>query len=308
MKELEMQNLTYGDERDERETPELLELYEAVCRYPKEDYQTLLERKKSAVFLYHLADMRSHLLEWFPFSGTERILELGAKAGALTGLFAKRGAWVDALEPSEILAECNARRNGEFSNLRIFAGYLECAVRQWEALKTESYDVVVLAGSLTDASGLMGRTAAQEEVLKLALQYLKPGGQLILAIENRMGLKYWAGCLDEATNTYFGGIEGNRGKNAKGGRTKRELEELLAETGLKEYRFYYPYPDAQFPTMIYSDEYLPKEGELRTNLRNYDADRYLFFDERKVYDTLLRENRYPLYANAFLVTAVKGRN
>lgn len=308
MEEMAIRNIIYGTKRDEKETPELLELYEAVRKYPKEAYQGLLEQKKSALFLYHLASMRSHLLEWFPFQGKEHILELGAGAGALTGLLAARGASVDALEPSEIFAKCNAKRNESVSNLRIFAGYLEGAMRQWDALKAESYDVVVLAGCLTDPSYLMGRAASQAEVLKLALQFLKPGGMLILSIENRMGLKYWAGCRDEATGTYFGGIEGNRREAASGGRTKQELEELLEEAGLTEYRFYYPYPDAQFPTMIYSDEYLPKEGELRTNLRNYDADRYLLFDERKVYDTLLRENRYPQYANAFLVTAAKGRN
>lgn len=300
--------IRYGKKRDERETPELLELYEAVCKYPKEAYQAVLEQKKSALFLYHLASMRTHLLEWFPFQGEEHILELGAGAGALTGLLAERGASVDALEPSEILAKCNAKRNESASNLGIFAGYLEDAMRQWDALKTESYDVVVLADSLTNPSDLMGRTASQAEVLKLALQFLKPGGQLILSMENRMGLKYWAGCRDEATGTYFGGIEGSRGEAQSGGRTKRELEELLETAGLREYRFYYPYPDAQFPTMIFSDEYLPKAGELRTNVRNYNADRYLLFDERKVYDTLLREDRYPQYANAFLVTAAKGRN
>lgn len=307
MEELQSRNITYGNVRDEKETSELWKLYEAVCNYPKEAYHDLLVEKKSAVFLYHLAAMRRQLLEWFSFQGTERILELGAGAGALTELLAERGFLVDAVEPSEILAKCNAKRNASSSNLRIFAGCLECAHKEWEVLEEGSYDMVVLANSLTDASYLMGRAATQAEVLNLALRYLKQGGQLILSIENRMGLKYWAGCKDGATGTYFGGIEGEKDKTLASGRTKRELEELLCDAGLREYRFYYPYPDAQFPTMIYSDEYLPKEGELRTNLRNYDADRYLLFDERKVFDTLLRENRYPEYANAFLVIAAKGK-
>lgn len=308
MEDLQSRNITYGNVRDKKKTPELLELYETVCNYPKEAYHGLLEKKKSALFLYHLASMRRQLLEWFPFQGTERILELGAGAGALTELLTERGFSVDAVEPSEILAECNARRNASVSNLRIFAGCLECAHKQWEVFEEESYDVLVLADSLTDASYLMGRDAAQTEVLKLALRYLKRGGQLILSMENRMGLKYWAGCKDEAAGTYFGGIEGKSDRTMASGRTQQELKELLSDVGLREYRFYYPYPDAQFPTMIYSDEYLPKAGELRTNIRNYDADRYLLFDECKVYDTLLREKRYPAYANAFLVIAAKGKD
>ena len=47
-------------------------------------------------------------------------------------------------------------------------------------------------------------------------------------------------------------------------------------------------------TMIYSDRYLPKVGELSNNLRNFDRDRMLLFDEKKVFDMLIREELFPL--------------
>ena len=53
----------------------------------------------------------------------------------------------------------------------------------------------------------------------------------------------------------------------------------MKECGVEKYHFYYPYPDYKFPTTIFSDKHLPKKGELSNNLRNYDMDRMLLFDE-----------------------------
>lgn len=36
---------------------------------------------------------------------------------------------------------------------------------------------------------------------------------------------------------------------------------------------------------IYSDEYLPKTDELTMNIRNFDRDRYVMFDEEKAFGT-----------------------
>ena len=55
-----------------------------------------------------------------------------------------------------------------------------------------------------------------------------------------------------------------------------------------KFKFYYPYPDYKFPAVIYSDEYLPKPGELRKNQRNFDADRITLFDEGKAFDGILK--------------------
>ena len=61
------------------------------------------------------------------------------------------------------------------------------------------------------------------------------------------------------------------------------------------------YPDYKFMTTLYSDRYLPKVGELSNNLRNFDRDRMLLFDEKKVFDMLIREGLFEQYSNSFLV-------
>ena len=40
-------------------------------------------------------------------------------------------------------------------------------------------------------------------------------------------------------------------------------------------------------TTIYSDRYLPKKGELSNNLRNFDRERVLLFDEKQVFDEII---------------------
>ena len=37
-------------------------------------------------------------------------------------------------------------------------------------------------------------------------RHLKKGGRIVIAIENRLGLKYFAGCAEDHLGTYFSGI------------------------------------------------------------------------------------------------------
>ena len=66
-------------------------------------------------------------------------------------------------------------------------------------------------------------------------------------------------------------------------------------------KFFYPYPDYKLPSVIYSDDYLPKVGELNNNKNNFDADRIITFDESKVFDTVIREGEFSNYSNSFLL-------
>ena len=132
-------------------------------------------------------------------------------------------------------------------------------------------------------------------------KHLKPGGKIVIAIENRLGLKYWAGCTEDHVGTYFEGIEGY--PNTTGVKTfsKKELEEIFEATGNWNVDFYYPYPDYKLPMTIYSDSYLPKTGELSNNRYNYDRERMQLFDETRVYDGLIHNGLFQEFSNSFLV-------
>ena len=57
------------------------------------------------------------------------------------------------------------------------------------------------------------------------------------------------------------------------------------------------------PETIYSENYLPKLGDLRILIHNYDMSRYVFFDEGIVYDQLILDKNMEKFSNSFLVIA-----
>ena len=75
----------------------------------------------------------------------------------------------------------------------------------------------------------------------------------------------------------------------------------MEKCGVKEYSFYYPYPDYKFPTTVFSDKKLPKVGELYQNIRNFDRDRVMLFDEQKAFDMIIRDGAFSQYSNSYMV-------
>jgi hypothetical protein len=142
--------------------------------------------------------------------------------------------------------------------------------------------------------------------MKICNRHRKDSGRMVIAIENKFGLKYFAGCREDHLGTYFSGLEGYRKGGSARTFTRNGLEKILARTGIDEYEFYYPYPDYKFMTTIYSDKYLPRKGELSNNLRNFDRERLLLFDETSVFDQIIDDGEFPLFSNSYLLIVGKA--
>ena len=80
---------------------------------------------------------------------------------------------------------------------------------------------------------------------------------------------------------------------------------MFAECGFSKVQFFYPYPDYKLPVAIYSDEYLPEVGELQMNMRNFDGERVVAFDESRVFDNIIRNGQFPFFANSYLAIITK---
>ena len=151
-------------------------------------------------------------------------------------------------------------KNQDASNLEIMVGNFNVVAEKME----ERFDYVTLIGVLEYAKSYIGKDNPYPEYLEKINRLLKPGGKkFLIAIENRLGLKYFAGCREDHVGREFVGIEGYPGIDFVETFSKPELEQMLQENGFSKFKFYYPYPDYKFPAVIYSDEYLPKPGELR---------------------------------------------
>lgn len=264
---------------------------------PPEDFPKIIEREKSWPVFYHFSPLRKNIIDWIPFKKTDKVLEIGSGCGAVTGQLAKRAGSVTCIELSRKRSMINAYRNRNADNVTITVGNF----KDIEPHLDEDYDYVLLIGVFEYGQSYIGGASPYEDFLRICDRHRKLDGRLVIAIENKFGLKYWAGCREDHLGTYFSGLEGYREGGSARTFTRHGLESLLDRAGIHEYAFYYPYPDYKFATAIYSDRYLPKKGELSNNLRNFDRQRVLLFDEKQVFDEIIEEKEFPLFSNSYLL-------
>lgn len=275
------------------------ELLEIARTYKEEELNQVIAERNSWAVLYHFSHIRQNILEWLPIEKEHKVLEIGSGCGAITGALARKAKEVTCIELSKMRSTINAYRNQEYDNVKILVGNFQDIEKNLE----ETYDYITLIGVFEYSEGYIGTKEPYVEMIRRISRHLAPGGKLVIAIENRLGLKYWAGCTEDHVGTYFEGIEGY--PNTSGVKTfsRKELLDTIQAAGDFRTTFYYPYPDYKFPMSIYSDAYLPKKGELRDNFCNYDRVRMQLFQEPKVYDTLVDAGMFPEFSNSFLVVA-----
>lgn len=272
------------------------QLLEIAMNYKECDYNRIIAETASWPIMYHFSNIRQNIVEWLPVTKQDRVLEIGSGCGAITGALAEKAKSVDCIELSRKRSHINAYRNQACENVKIWVGNFQDIEKNLD----EIYDYITLIGVFEYADGYMQGENPYIRMLEVIKKHLAPGGRIVTAIENRLGLKYWAGCTEDHAGSYFEGLEGYT--NTKGVRTfsRAEWEEMIAAVGMKA-EFYYPYPDYKFPISIYSDQYLPNKGELNLNSVNFDRVRMELFDEAKVYDSLIEDGLFPVFSNSFLI-------
>lgn len=273
------------------------EILDIVKNHSCDEFSKIIEEKKSWPILYHLSELRGNIIEWLPITSTSKVLEIGSGCGAITSTLCKKAGEVTCVDLSKKRSSINAYRNKEKSNITIHVGNF----KDIEPGLPCDYDYVLLIGVFEYGQGYIGGDTPYEDFLTIMKRHLKPEGNLVIAIENKFGLKYWAGCKEDHVGKYFAGLEDYPEGGGVRTFTRKGLEKMLLKTGFTDYAFYYPYPDYKFMHSIYSDAYLPKPGELSTNMRNFDRERMLLFDEKSVFDTILKEEEFPLFSNSYMV-------
>jgi len=273
------------------------EILNIVKNNPPENFGRIIEEKKNWPILYHLSPLRENIVNWIPVQKTDKVLEVGAGCGAITGALSAKAQSVTSVDLSKKRSLINAYRHPDCDNVTIKLGNFQDV----EPSLACDYDYIFLIGVFEYAQSYIGGEKPFETFMAIMKKHLASDGRLVIAIENRFGLKYWAGCKEDHLGTYFDSIEGYPGGGGVRTFTRKALEEICKANGITDYSFYYPYPDYKFMTTIYSDDRLPKVGELSDNLRNFDRDRMLLFDEKNVFDSLIREEMFPAFSNSYLL-------
>ena len=277
------------------------ELLDIVTNHNEDDFNDVIAQKKSWPILYHLSPIRQNIIEWYPFSKDAKVLEVGSGCGAITGALARNAKSVTCIELSKKRSLINANRNKNYDNVDIMVGNFQ----DIEPTLPCDYDYITLIGVLEYGASYIQSEDAYNEFIAIIKKHLKSGGKLIVAIENKYGLKYWAGCKEDHVSKYYEGIEGYTQTRGVKTFSKNGLCKLFDNNHMKVEKMYYPYPDYKLPTQIYSEDYLPKVGELTNNLLNFDNERLVTFDEAKVYDSLIEDGMFEEFSNSFLVVASK---
>lgn len=270
------------------------EILEYVKNY--DDEMEILKLDNRWPVLYHISPVRKNILEWYEFESDADVLEVGAGCGAVTGAICERAASVTSVDLSKQRSLINAYRNKKYDNLNII-------VANFNDIKFEKkYDYITLIGVLEYASYYTDTDNPFVDFLKKLKGTLKEGGKLLVAIENKFGMKYWSGCVEDHTGRYYDGIMGYINSESKVKTfSKDELIGIINEAGFNEYHFYYAFPDYKFAQQIFSDDYLPKENDLVCQTQTYDNDRFLMFNETLAYNNIINSHKFDFFSNSFFI-------
>lgn len=106
----------------------------------------------------------------------------------LPGALCKKAKQVTCIELSKKRSHINAWRHRNCDNLKILMGNFQDV----EKTLTEKYDYITLIGVFEYGEAYIQSDTPYVDFLKIISKHLKPDGKIVLAIENRLGLKYWA--------------------------------------------------------------------------------------------------------------------
>ncbi len=269
------------------------ELLEIVSQ--NDDYEEILSKDDRWPVLYHLSPIRQNIINWYPFRKNCNLLEIGGGCGAITGALCASLETVKVVELSKRRSLINYERNKSCDNLEIFVGNLN------DIEFEDKFDYITLNGVLEYAGSFTNTNEPYKDFLLNIKKFLKPDGKLIIAIENRYGLKYFAGAKEDHTAKEYDGITGYIGNKNVRTFGKFELENLLKESGYPNQEFYYPHPDYKMPLEIYSSDYLPNKDSFISKAPNFDNDRFVFFDETEAFKGIIENKQFEFFANSFLV-------
>lgn len=258
---------------------------------------------------YHLSPERSNLLRCLDLDPASQVLEIGAGCGAITRYLGEATAGVLAVEGSRARAELCRLRCREQAHVQVVAA------DAFSLNLHTHFDVVTLIGVL-EYAGVYCSEAEDpwQELLQIAAKRLRPGGQLIVAIENQLGLKYFTGCGEDHGLPRFSGIEGYPERNGVRTFGRRVLSERLQRCGLVATDLILPFPDYKIPNSFVNAAHCDAEAARKFGLADwcrrpftdYARPRDYLFDDHLALAEIADNGLLSELSNSFLMVGTKG--
>jgi SAM-dependent methyltransferase len=253
---------------------------------------------------YHLARERGNILRPLALQPDFRILEIGAGCGAVTRYLGETCATVDALEPTPQRASIARLRTRDLSTVEVFIGELA------DIPEEPTYDVVVIVGVL-EYVGQSDDSGDRVEFLQAARKRLRPGGSVVCAIENRLGVQYLAGAPEEHVAASFEGLEGYTRQRSARTFSRAEIERLFRQAGLSP-TVLGVMPDYKFARLLFADPLLDSQAvPLAWSAPTFPSDasphqRPRLVSELHLWRALVDAGLGGHFANSFLLVASDG--
>lgn len=255
---------------------------------------------------YHLTTARANLLRGFDLSGVKRVLELGCGCGAISRYLGEQGIQVDAIEGSSMRAELAALRCRDLADLNfITANFNELSFPE------DYYDLVLFVGVTEYAGRFSEQQSDEQAVLDLlanARSTLTANGQVVIAIENRVGLKYLQGACEDHFGRPYIGVDCYPDDEGIRTYTYQEWHSLLDAANLPSREFILPFPDYKIPTTLLHERFVdnnPKAWEQleAVRSRDYVSGFSMEYKEPLIWQGLNQAGTLKHHANSYLIVA-----
>lgn len=256
---------------------------------------------------YHFSATRANLLRPLEQALRGNTLEIGAGCGAITRFLGECGGNVVALEGSPRRARIAASRCRDLPNVKV----VNDAFDRFQ--DDRRFSAITFIGVLEYARIYGEGSAPAESWLRKAAGLLEDDGVLVIAIENQLGLKYFAGLPEDHLAQSMAGINDQYGDDTATTYGRLELEGMLKAAGFGSVEFALPFPDYKLPVAVVLPEgYDPAEtGFDATALarQTVSADAQLYhpplFSLAQAWSVVGRNGLLADLSNSFLVVARK---
>lgn len=224
-------------------------------------------------------DNKTNILKWYPFEENKEILEIFNETSILDKLDVK-------INLSQI------------------------CIKNKKEIKIEGkYDYITLIGTYSYAPLLTNKENPYIELLKNLKEHIKENGKILIAIDNRLGIKYFSGAKSKYYSRLFEGLESKINPNNPNLLLKSELESFIKDAGFEHYKFYYPLPDYKNTSSIFTDEFLPKSNHSKIIYPlNYEEESNIIFNEINVIKQICDIGQFPNFANSYFIEISNTKN